>query len=295
MRMSASFELDLGRVDHGPHLDRGEARLPASVAVEGADAHQAVRAPLGRHQPVGVAAPDGELGRRGCRPPCPRRRRRPSTAKPRRSAQRLYIRSSISAQSCASTPPSLALMRQMASASSCSPVNRLRSSSSDSSRRERQRTGLDLRLVALVALLSRQLVQDLDVLHLLRQRVVGVDVVLHPGVLAGQLLGPVLVVPEVGGGDRHLELGQPRPRGVDPQVPVGLSHTVAERAQVVGEVAHRSTTVAHLVLLARPARARLVATGLGPLVLDHGLLLRARRRGRRAVRSGRCGRRHLLR
>ena len=52
-----------------------------------------------------------------------------SMPKPRRSAHRPYIRSRISLQSWASTPPSLALICTMQSASSCSPVNRLRRSS----------------------------------------------------------------------------------------------------------------------------------------------------------------------
>ena len=55
-----------------------------------------------------------------------------STTKPRRSAQRVYIRSSNSAQSCASTPPSLALICTMTSTASCSPVKRLRISKTPS-------------------------------------------------------------------------------------------------------------------------------------------------------------------
>ncbi len=55
----------------------------------------------------------------------------PSTviAKPRRSAHLPYMRNKISLKSWASTPPSLALICRIASASSCSPMNRLRSSS----------------------------------------------------------------------------------------------------------------------------------------------------------------------
>ncbi len=132
----AVVHLDVGRVDHGPHVDGGEAGLAAGVAVERADAHQAVGAPLGGHQPVGVAALDGELGREDAGLRTLRDvvdlDREAAAARP----SGMYIRSSISAQSWASTPPSLALTRQMASASSCSPVNRLRSSSCDSSRVE---------------------------------------------------------------------------------------------------------------------------------------------------------------
>ncbi len=52
-----------------------------------------------------------------------------STSKPRRSAQRMYMRNSISVQSCASVPPAPEWTSQMASRSSCSPVNSARSSS----------------------------------------------------------------------------------------------------------------------------------------------------------------------
>ena len=90
--------------------------------------------------------------------------------------------------------------------------------------------GLGLGLVALVALLAGQLVEDLDVVHLRRQRVIGVEVVLDGRVLAGEAFGAVLIVPEVGCGDRHLQLSQAGPTGVDPQVAMGLDHPVPERA-----------------------------------------------------------------
>ena len=57
-----------------------------------------------------------------------------SAEKPRRSAQRRYIRSSISAQSWASVPPAPACTSQTASRSSCSPENRLCSSRSSRAR-----------------------------------------------------------------------------------------------------------------------------------------------------------------
>ena len=85
---------------------------------------------------------------------------------PRRSAQRSYIRSSISLQSWASTPPSLALIWTMQSASSCSPVNRLRRSSWSRPRRISAIAVGDLRLLRLVVLLAGQLVEHLDVLEL---------------------------------------------------------------------------------------------------------------------------------
>ena len=53
-----------------------------------------------------------------------------STPNPRRSAQRRYIRRSMFVQSCASVPPAPEFTVQIASRSSCSPVNSARSSSS---------------------------------------------------------------------------------------------------------------------------------------------------------------------
>src|SRR5580704_12820177 len=55
-----------------------------------------------------------------------------STLKPRRSAQRWYMRSSISVQSCASVPPAPACTSHTASNSSYSPANSDCSSSAPS-------------------------------------------------------------------------------------------------------------------------------------------------------------------
>ena len=65
-------DVDVDVVEQRPHLHGGERRLPAALVVERADPHQAVRAPLGGHQAVRVAAGDGDLGRHDARP------RRPS-------------------------------------------------------------------------------------------------------------------------------------------------------------------------------------------------------------------------
>jgi len=53
-----------------------------------------------------------------------------STPKPRRSAHRMYMRSSMLVQSCASVPPAPEFTVQIASRSSCSPVKSARSSRS---------------------------------------------------------------------------------------------------------------------------------------------------------------------
>ena len=62
MRMSLSFR-STSAASITATFHRSEAGLAGAVTVEGADAHQAVCAPLGRPQPVRVAAADGELGR----------------------------------------------------------------------------------------------------------------------------------------------------------------------------------------------------------------------------------------
>ena len=90
-------------------------------------------------QAVRVAALHGERRRADARPRCPaapRRSRRRSRAAP---PSAVNMRSSISVQSCASVPPAPECTSQIASRSSCSPVNSARSSSRSSSPRERRR------------------------------------------------------------------------------------------------------------------------------------------------------------
>ena len=60
-------DLEVELVHHRPHLDVGEAGLATALVVERADAHQSMRASLGRHQPVRVATGDRELGRHDAR------------------------------------------------------------------------------------------------------------------------------------------------------------------------------------------------------------------------------------
>ena len=134
-----------------------------ALRVERRDADEAVHAPLAREQPVRVPTLDGERRRAESRPRCPGCTSSISTAKPRRSAQRVNMRSSISVQSCASVPPAPEFTSQIASRSSCSPVNSARSSSVSSSARERGEPGLDLGLDRVVALLAAELVQRLEV------------------------------------------------------------------------------------------------------------------------------------
>ena len=103
-------DLDLDRVvHHRIHPDAGEAGLPAGGGVERADAHQAVHAGLGLQPAIGVRAGDLQRRRFDARPARPRS---PPSAAPCSRAARpsaIYMRSSISAQSCASVPPAPAL------------------------------------------------------------------------------------------------------------------------------------------------------------------------------------------
>jgi len=82
-------------------------------------------------------------------------------------------------------------------------------------------------------------VEHLDVLEAGPQRRKGVDVALHLGVLAGQAAATVLVVPQVGGADLLLEIGQPAAQALEPEVALGLVEPLGQRGDVVCEVAHR--------------------------------------------------------
>ena len=111
-------------VNFGRHVDAGERGVAALGLVEGGDADQAVDADFAGEQAEGVLAVDGEgggfdagffgglvvvdFGR-----------------KPWRSAQRRYMRRSMSAQSCDSTPPAPGWMVMMALRWSLSPESRV--------------------------------------------------------------------------------------------------------------------------------------------------------------------------
>ncbi len=138
-----------------------------------------------------------------------------SNSKPRRSAQRWYMRTIISAQSWASVPPSLAWISQTASCSSCSPVKSERSSRASSSALTAGDHALQLGRHRVVALLHGQLVQGLGVGDPALQVVEQVDVVLGLAVLACHPLADLGVVPQVGSAQLGLQLGQPAPQRVE--------------------------------------------------------------------------------
>ena len=105
-------------------LDEGERRLAPLLGVERADPDEAVDAALGAEPAVGARGRRprrSTLLRPACSPSC---WSTISVLKRWRSAQRRYIRRSISAQSVASVPPAPALIVRIAPRSSYSPEKR---------------------------------------------------------------------------------------------------------------------------------------------------------------------------
>ena len=96
--------------------------VPPVRGVERREAHEAVDAALGLHDPVRVLAADGDGGRlEACLLACARLQGPPSRT-PGRPPSGRYMRSSISAQSWASVPPVPAWISRMASPPSYWPV-----------------------------------------------------------------------------------------------------------------------------------------------------------------------------
>ncbi len=128
-----------------------------------------------------------------------------SVLKPRSAAQRRYMRSSISAQSCASVPPASAWIITTASPSSYSPLNSASSCSRSSSRPQRHDRRRDLVGEALV-----HLEQLARVVVLARQAVVALEPPREPSVLGRDGRRMLRLVPEAGLSELFLELGDPR-------------------------------------------------------------------------------------
>ena len=103
-----------------PDVERGERRVPARRLIERRDAHQPVDAGFGRKQAVGVLAETVSVAllMPASSPACASSS---SRLKPRRSAQRRYMRRIISAQSCDSVPPAPGCTVMIAFLASCSP------------------------------------------------------------------------------------------------------------------------------------------------------------------------------
>ena len=127
-----------------------------------------------------------------------------STFIPRRSAQRISMRSSISAQSCESVPPAPAFTVTTASPASYSPENRRASSSSA------RRASIDARCSSSsrrdgVVLLG-QLLERLEVADVRLERAERLEPPSDGGVLGGHGGRVLLVVPEAGRLHLALEL-----------------------------------------------------------------------------------------
>jgi hypothetical protein len=133
------------------------------------------------------------------------------------------MRSSISAQSCASTPPApevVVLAGEQGPGLQCVEV-----------RLEPVQLAGDLRLEGLVALLPGQLGQGGHVVDAGLQALVEPQVVLQLGELPLQPLGGVGVVPQVRPAELCLQLGPARTELVDPEVDRRLRQAAAERLQ----------------------------------------------------------------
>ena len=128
-----------------------------------------------------------------------------STSKPRRSAQRRYIRSSISAQSCESVPPAPERTVTTASPESYSPLNRRASSSSAS--RDSIEASWRVELGGHLGVLGRHLGELAEVGGVGLEPAEGLEPPLRAGVLGGGLRGALLVVPEAGRAHLALEPG----------------------------------------------------------------------------------------
>ena len=133
------FQLDIDLdlvVDLRIDEHRSERSVPPRVGIERRDAHQPVHADFGLQQAVGVLAVDFEGDRLDARAFAFQPVGDDRSSKSLRSAQRRYMRSSISAQSWLSVPPAPGWMVTMASRASFSPESSIASSSLSSMRRE---------------------------------------------------------------------------------------------------------------------------------------------------------------
>ena len=133
-----------------------------------------------------------------------------SVVKRCRSAQRRYIRRSISAQSVASVPPAPALIDSIAGRSSYSPENRSAVRSRAKSVSSDGDVAFELGLELGVGGLVEQLERGLQVVGAGQQCAPGLDLGAQAVGLAQDLLGAAAVVPEPGLLGQRLELGDAR-------------------------------------------------------------------------------------
>ena len=196
----ALVDLDLDVVgEERRHDDLGERRVPPVRGVE-RRAHEAVDAALGLQDAVRVLAADGDGGRlEACFSPA--LASKDLRLEPRSAAQRRYMRSSISAQSCASVPPVTCMDLE----DGVAPVVLARE---ERFLLEPGEIGLDghelLRDLALQ--LGVEPVQLLRVLELALQALVALELASGARVLGRDACRRRLIAPEVGRAHRLLEL-----------------------------------------------------------------------------------------
>ena len=112
-----------------------------------------------------------------------------SASKPSRSAHRVYMRSSISAQSWLSVPPAPALIVAIASDASYGPESSAASSSFPTSASSELTAACELERRARVGSVGEQLIHGDGVVDPGHQRVVAIDLALQPGELRRDLPG----------------------------------------------------------------------------------------------------------
>ena len=187
-----------------------------------------------------------------------------SRSRPWRSAQRRYIRSSISAQSWASVPPAPEWISHTASWASWGSVNSDRSSTSSSRADSLARFSPTSASTESSSSSTPSCQQGLGVVEATDEVVVGVEVVADGGELGLHPAGQLGVVPQVGAGELGLELRATCPQLGDGQIPLGLGEPAPQRGDLVGEVLHGSPTS----VLRRRSAGRAVRTGPAVSSLD---------------------------
>ena len=219
-------DLDVGRVEFGPHLHRRETGLTAPLIVEGADPHQAVRAALPRHEAVRVPARQGELGGVDAGLDALRcvveRDVEAASLRPARVHPEQHLREVLGVDAAVLRVDLHDAWRVVVfageEAAELKPVER---------GGDRGDLLLDVALLRLVVLLARQLVQHVGIVELLCETVEDVEIVLDRRVLGVDLASRVGVVPEVGPLHLGLELDDPVAALVDVQVRRGLTQSAA--------------------------------------------------------------------
>ena len=153
-----------------------------------------------------------------------------------RSAQRMYIRMSISAKSAASTPPASERMVTSASRESYSPDSRVRTSSSSIALRRLSSSRSVSAVVASSPSSAAISCISADVVEPAAQLLDPAQVALQVGELGGDGLRGLDVVPEVGRGRLLLQLGDLPAQPVDVEHGLDRGQGRVQLVQDGGEV-----------------------------------------------------------